>query len=94
MVIYMILENLVKYPLDNATGYDVDETLIMIRVVEMNGAEIIRDLDSNKLDLRKNTRRQVLEYIYREYSSTQVDLNKVKLEYFDDALSQLLLLSL
>lgn len=90
----MILEELVKYPLAHATGYDVDETLIMIRVVEMNGAEIIRDLDSNKLDLRKNTRRQVLEYIYKEYSSTQVDLDKVKLEYFDDALAKLLLLSL
>ena len=90
----MILENEVKYPLAHCTGYDVDDTLLFLRAMEMHMAEIVKDID-NKVITFPLTRTHI-EHIYREYSSTVLDIDKVmnNMDYIEKAMTVILLLSL
>ena len=73
-------EYLLNYPLKGCTGYDVDETLLIIRTIEFNKDAISTDESVGFLD------RTALEYIYKIYSATVLDLDKVNMEYFRGAI--------
>lgn len=73
-------EYLLKYPLMGCTGYDVDETLLIIRTIEFNKDAIAADESVRSLD------RTALEHIYKVYSATVLDLDKINMEYFRGAI--------
>ena len=73
-------EYLLKYPLMGCTGYDVDETLLIIRTIEFNKDAIASDEAVRTLD------RTALEHIYKMYSATALDLDKINMEYFSGAI--------
>ena len=73
-------EYLLNYPLKGCIGYDVDETLLIIRTIEFNKGVIVDDDEIRSLD------RTALEHIYKLYSATVLDLNKVNMEYFRGAI--------
>ena len=73
-------EYLLNYPLMGCTGFDVDDTLLLIRTIEANKDAIVDDEAVNSLD------RTALEHIYKAYSATVLDLNKIDMNYFRDAI--------
>lgn len=73
-------EYLLNYPLMGCTGFDVDDTLLLIRTIEANKDAIVDDEAVNSLD------RTALEHIYKVYSATVLDLNKIDMNYFRDAI--------
>lgn len=73
-------EYILKYSLMGCTGYDVDETLLIIRTIESNKEAIANDNEIRTLD------RTALEYIYKLYSATVLDLDKINMEYFRGAI--------
>ena len=73
-------EYLLNYPLKGCTGFDTDDTLLMIRTIEANKDAISTDESVGFLD------RTALEYIYKIYSATVLDLDKVNMEYFRGAI--------
>ena len=73
-------EYLLNYPLKGCTGYDVDETLLIIRTIEFNKDAIANDDEIRSLD------RTALRHIYKIYSATALDLDKVNMEYFRGAI--------
>ena len=73
-------EYLLNYPLKGCTGYDVDETLLIIRTIESNKEAIANDNEIRTLD------RTALEHIYKLYSATVLDLDKINMEYFRGAI--------
>ncbi len=73
-------EYLLNYPLKGCTGYDVDETLLIIRTIEFNKDVIAADDAVRSLD------RTALEHIYKLYSATVLDLDKINMEYFREAI--------
>lgn len=89
-----MLENEVKYPLARATGYDCDDTLLFLRAMEMHMAEIVKDIDNNIITFPLT--REDIEHIYREYSSTVLDIDEVmqRMSYINNAMTVILLLSL
>lgn len=76
----MNFEEIIEYPLAGKTGYEVDDTLLMIRCIEMNKDEIAHDPEL-LLIVRK-----ILRYIYREYSPTVLNLDEIDINSFIDAL--------
>ena len=73
-------EYLLNYPLKGATSFDTDDTLLMVRTIEMNKDSIVTDEAVKSLD------RTALEHIYKMYSATVLDLDKVNMEYFRGAI--------
>ena len=73
-------EYLLKYPLMGATGFDTDDTLLLIRTIEANKEAITDDKAIRSLD------RTALEHIYRMYSATVLDLDSINMDYFRDAI--------
>ena len=73
-------EYLLKYPLMGATGFDTDDTLIIVRTIEANKDAIADDEAVKSLD------RTALEHIYKRYSPTVLDLDRVNMRYFRDAI--------
>ena len=73
-------EYLLNYPLMGCTGFDVDDTLLLIRTIEVNKDEIANDKAVQSLD------RTALEHVYRVYSATVLDLDKINMKYFVDAI--------
>ena len=73
-------EYLLNYPLMGCTGFDVDDTLLLIRTIEAKKDAIVDDEAVNSLD------RTALEHIYKVYSATVLDLNKIDMNYFRDAI--------
>ena len=73
-------EYLLKYPLMGATGFDTDDTLLMVRTIEANKDAIADDDAVRSLD------RTALEHIYKMYSPTVLDLDKVNMRYFRGAI--------
>ena len=73
-------EYLLNYPLMGCTGFDVDDTLLIIRTIEANKDAIANDEAVRSLD------RTALEYIYKVYSATVLDLDKINMKYFVDAI--------
>ena len=73
-------EYLLEYPLMGCTGFDVDDTLLLIRIIEANKDAIADDEAVRSLD------RKAMEHVYRVYSATVLDLEKVNMEYFVDAI--------
>ena len=73
-------EYLLNYPLMGCTGFDVDDTLLLIRTIEANKNAIANDEAVRSLD------RTALEYIYKVYSATVLDLDKINMKYFVDAI--------
>ena len=73
-------EYILKYPLMGCTGYYVDETLLIIRTIEFNKDVIAADDAVRSLD------RTALEHIYKLYSATVLDLDKINMEYFREAI--------
>lgn len=69
-----------KYPLRGATGFDTDDTLLMVRTIEANKEAIAADEAVKSLD------RTALEHIYKVYSATVLDLDKVNMKYFREAI--------
>ena len=63
-----------------ATGFDTDDTLLMVRTIEANKDAIADDDAVRSLD------RTALEHIYKRYSPTVLDLDKVNMRYFRDAI--------
>ena len=63
-----------------ATGFDTDDTLLMVRTFEANKDAIADDEAFKSLD------RTALEHIYKIYSPTVLDLDKVNIRYFRDAI--------
>ena len=73
-------EYLLNYPLMGCTGFDVDDTLLIIRTIEVNKDAIVNDEAVRSLD------RTALEYVYKVYSATVLDLDKINMKYFVDAI--------
>ena len=73
-------EYLLNYPLKGCSGFDVDDTLLLIRTIEANKDAIANDEAVRSLD------RKAMEHVYRVYSATVLDLEKVNMEYFVDAI--------
>ena len=73
-------EYLLNYPLMGCTGFDVDDTLLLIRTIEANKNAIANDEAVRSLD------RTALEYVYKVYSATVLDLDKINMKYFVDAI--------
>ena len=73
-------EYLLNYPLMGCTGFDVDDTLLLIRTIEANKDAIANDEVVRSLD------RTAMEHVYRVYSATVLDLDKINMEYFVDAI--------
>ena len=73
-------EYLLEYPLMGFTGFDVDDTLLLIRTIEANKDAIANDEAVRSLD------RTALEYVYKVYSATVLDLDKINMKYFVDAI--------
>lgn len=73
-------EYLLNYPLMGCTGFDVDDTLLLIRTIEANKDAIADDEAVRSLD------RKAMEYVYRTYSATVLDLDKVDIKYFVKAM--------
>ena len=73
-------EYLLNYPLMGCTGFDVDDTLLLIRTIEANKDAIANDTAVQSLD------RTALEHVYRVYSATVLDLDKIDMNYFIDAI--------
>ena len=73
-------EYLLNYPLMGCTGFDTDDTLLLIRTIEANKNAIANDEAVRSLD------RTALEYIYKVYSATVLDLDKINMKYFVDAI--------
>ena len=69
-----------KYPLMGATGFDTDDTLLLIRAIEMNKDAIANDEAVKSLD------RIALKHVYKVYSATVLDLDKVNMDYFRGAI--------
>ena len=69
-----------KYPLMGATGFDTDDTLLLIRTIEANKEAIAADEAVRSLD------RIALKHVYKVYSATVLDLDKVNMEYFRGAI--------
>ena len=73
-------EYLLNYPLMGCTGFDVDDTLLLIRTIEVNKDAIAND------ELVRSLDRTAMEHVYRVYSATVLDLDKINMEYFVDAI--------
>ena len=73
-------EYLLRYPLMGAIGFDTDDTLLLIRAIEMNKDAIANDETVKSLD------RTALEHVYKVYSATVLDLDKVNMDYFRGAI--------
>ena len=73
-------EYMLKYPLMGATGFDTDDTLLLIRAIEMNKDAIANDEAVKSLD------RIALKHVYKVYSATVLDLDKVNMDYFRGAI--------
>lgn len=73
-------EYLLNYPLMGCTGFDVDDTLLLIRTIEANKDAIAND------ELVRSLDRTALEYVYKVYSATVIDLDKINMKYFVDAI--------
>lgn len=73
-------EYLLNYPLMGCTGFDVDDTLLLIRTIEANKDAIANDEVVRSLD------RTAMEHVYKVYSATVLDLDKINMEYFVDAI--------
>ena len=73
-------EYLLEYPLMGCTGFDVDDTLLLIRTIEANKDAIAND------ELVRSLDRTAMEHVYRVYSATVLDLDKINMEYFVDAI--------
>ena len=73
-------EYLLNYPLMGCTGFDVDDTLLLIRTIEANKDAIAND------ELVRSLDRTAMEHVYRVYSATVLDLDKINMEYFVDAI--------
>ena len=73
-------EYLLNYPLMGCTGFDVDDTLLLIRTIEVNKDAIAND------ELVKSLDRTAMEHVYKVYSATVLDLDKINMEYFVDAI--------
>ena len=73
-------EYLLNYPLKGCSGFDVDDTLLLIRTIEANKDAIVNDEAVRFLD------RTALEYVYKVYSATVLDLDKINMKYFVDAI--------
>ena len=73
-------EYLLNYPLKGCTGVDTDDTLLLIRAIEMNKDAIANDEAVRSLD------RIALEHVYKVYSATILDLDKVNMDYFRGAI--------
>ena len=73
-------EYLLKYPLMGATGFDTDDTLLLIRTIEANKESISDDEMVSSLD------RTALEHIYKLYSTTVLNLDKIDMNYFREAI--------
>lgn len=63
-----------------ATGFDTDDTLLLIRTIEANKEAIADDEAVISLD------RTALEHIYKMYSATVLNLDKINMEYFRGAI--------
>ena len=73
-------EYLLEYPLMGCTGFDVDDTLLLIRTIEANKDAIANDEAVRSLD------RKAMKHVYRTYSATVLDLDKVDIKYFVKAM--------
>lgn len=73
-------EYLLNYPLMGCTGFDVDDTLLLIRTIEANKDAIAND------ELVRSLDRTAMEHVYKVYSATVLDLDKINMEYFVDAI--------
>ena len=73
-------EYLLNYPLMGCTGFDVDDTLLLIRTIEANKDAIAND------ELVRSLDRTAMEHVYRVYSATVLDLDKINMKYFVDAI--------
>lgn len=76
----MNFEEIIEYPLAGKTGFDVDDTLLMIRCMEMHKNKIADDPEVLKLI------GGILKHIYKEYSSTVLKLDEIDMDSFIDAL--------
>ena len=63
-----------------ATGFDTDETLLLIRTIESNKDAISADEAVRSLD------RTALEHVYKVYSPTALNLDRINMEYFRGAI--------
>ena len=63
-----------------ATGFDTDDTLLMVRTIEANKDAIADDEAVKSLD------RIALKHIYKKYSATVLNLDKINMEYFRGAI--------
>ena len=73
-------EYLLNYPLKGCTGVDTDDTLLLIRTIEVNKQAIADDEAVRSLD------RIALKHVYKVYSATVLDLDKVNMDYFRGAI--------
>lgn len=73
-------EYLLNYPLRGATSFDTDDTLLMVRTIEANKEAIADDEEVRSLD------RTALEHIYKMYSATVLNLDKIDMKYFRGAI--------
>ena len=69
-----------KYPLRGATGFDTDDTLLMVRTIEANKEAIAADEAVRSLD------RTALEHIYKMYSATVLDLDSINMDFIRGAI--------
>ena len=76
----MNFEEIIEYPLAGKTGFDVDDTLLMIRCMEMNKEKIANDPEIAMLI------KKILKHIYKDYSSTVLKLDEIDMDSFIDAL--------
>lgn len=73
-------EYLLNYRLKGCTGFDTDDTLLIIRTIEANKDAIADDEAVKSLD------RTALEHVYKVYSPTALNLDKINMEYFRGAI--------
>ena len=73
-------EYLLNCPLRGATSFDTDDTLLMVRTIEANKEAIADDEEVRSLD------RTALEHIYKMYSATVLNLDKIDMKYFRGAI--------
>lgn len=76
----MNFEEIIEYPLAGKTGFDVDDTLLIIRCMEMHKDKIANDPEVLILI------RKILEHIYKEYSATVLELSEIDINSFIDSL--------
>lgn len=81
-------EKKLNHPCKGLTGFELEESngyedIMMLRTIELHKEELKQD--TNIIYFKPD--RIMMKYIYDEYSSTYIDLNKINIRYFTNAIN-------